>query len=102
MVSCVFSAKAIHQMVKIFGLFQSLFFNIFLPVLLEVASAVRDGQEGIKGQHPETESLFGCGEPVSTVGTATASWAGETQLLLWYLKVPKDINRTEEGGVTYN
>lgn len=90
-------------MVRTFGLFQSLFFNIFLSVLLEVASAERDGQEGIKGQHhPETESLFGCGEAVSTVGTATASWAGETQLLLWYLKVPKTINRTEEEGVTYN
>lgn len=90
-------------MVETFGHFQSLFFSIFLPVLLEVASAARDGQEGIKGQlHPETESLFGCGEPVSTVGIATASWAGETQLLFCYLKVPKTINRTEEEGVTYN
>lgn len=68
-------------MVKTFGHFQSLFFSVFLPVLLEVASAVRDGQEGIKAQLLlETESLFGCGEPVSTAGTATASWAGETQL----------------------
>lgn len=90
-------------MVKIFGHFQSLFFSIFLPVLLEVASAVRDGEEDIKGQlHPETESSFAYGELVSTVVTAAASWAGEIQLLFCYLKVPKTINRTEEDGVTYN